>query len=344
MTRAACGRWRVPDGSRRDGVSERDTGLVIGRKGERAVLAGFLEGMAIHPSALIVEGEAGIGKTTIVRAAQTAARTNGLRVVAARPTSGEMELPYAGLVDLFELVSDDALASLAAVQRRALERALGRGAGESIDAHALARGVLGLLRGLAAGGDLLLVVDDVQWLDRPTVAALAFAIRRIDATPLRVLVAVRASNRAATDALGLAGWADVQRLVVGPLSATELGAVVRLHLGGQLARPRLEALHRAAGGNTLFALELAKQAGRSDAQTLSAALFARIESLNAPAREAVSCVAASLRPTTAMLQRAGIASDQLVSALAAGVLQVDGERLRFAHPLLAEAAYALLTA
>ena len=242
-------------------VSERSSPSVVGREDELAAVAAFLDAEPLGPAALVVEGDAGIGKTTIVRAALEHAQRAGLRVLIARPAAGETELPFAGLGDLLPGVGDDALGALAAPQREAIEVALGRSHG-AVNEYALSRGVLELLRAWAVGGDVLLVVDDAQWLDRPTTSALAFALRRLGSVPLRALIAVRRENGAAAAAeppLGVAEWEVLRRLIVGPMSVTELGAVLRHRLGEQLPRPRLEALHQSSGGNPMFALELARQ-------------------------------------------------------------------------------------
>jgi predicted ATPase len=231
---------------------------VVGREAELAAVAAFLDAGAVGPAALLVEGEAGIGKTTIVAAALDSAVRAGLRVLVARPAEGEAELPFAGLGDLLAGVGDDAVARLAAPQRQAIEVALGRSDGLASE-YALSRGLLELLRAAAAGGDLLLVVDDAQWLDRPTSSALSFALRRLDAVPLRVLIAVRRPDGAAVEPpLGVAEW-ELRRLIVGPLSVTELGGLLRERLGLQLPRPRVEAVRRSSGGNPMFALELARR-------------------------------------------------------------------------------------
>jgi DNA-binding CsgD family transcriptional regulator len=238
------------------------------------------------------------------------------------------------------------LAVLAEPQQAALEAALGRKAsGGAIDRYALSRGLLEVLRAEGARGDLLLVVDDAQWLDRPTAAALAFAIRRLSPVPVRMIAAVRTADSSPSPLpLGLSDWDSVERLSVGPLSATELGALIRQRLGRQLARPRLEALYRAALGNTMFALELAQPEhdGRPTGATLSAALVKRLGSLDAATRNALAFAAAALRPSPELLVKAGVSREQIESAIASGVLRVDNNRLSFAHPLLGAAAYELL--
>jgi hypothetical protein len=146
-----------------------------------------------------------------------------------------------------------------------------------------------------------IVLDDVQWLDRPTSAALTFALRRIGTTPLRVLVAERSEGPGAAPPFGLDEWDEVGTIVVGALPATALGVLIRQRLGVQLSRPRLEEVERTSGGNPLFALELVRAAATDSPGTLVQTLGRRIYALDAATRETVSAAAAALRPTADFL-------------------------------------------
>jgi DNA-binding CsgD family transcriptional regulator len=309
------------------------------------LLAAFLREDRGRPAALVLQGEAGIGKTTIVRAAIERARPSDLRVLAIRLSAGEAELPFAALADLIEEAGDEGLAALAPPQREAIEVALGRISG-TLNEHALARGLLGLVRGWSASGPLLLVIDDVQWLDRPTTSALSFALRRVGPIGIRVLVAVRSANGApiAELPLGLAAWEDVRQVAVGPLSVTVIGGLLRDVLGLQLSRPRVKLVHATSGGNPFFALELARQ-GRGDRDeraTLVGVLADRLRALEPDVQAAVSVAAAALRPSPDLLLAAGVNRAELRAAIEQGVLEQAGERLAFTHPLLRSVAYELL--
>jgi DNA-binding CsgD family transcriptional regulator len=318
---------------------------VIGREAELGVLAVFLRENRERPAALVLEGEAGIGKTTIVRAALERVQPSGLRVLAIRLSAGEAELPFAALADLIESAKDEGLAALAPPQREAIEVALGR-TGGTLNEHALARGLLDLLRGWSAAGPLLLVIDDVQWLDRPTASALAFALRRVGPVGLRVLVAVRSANGGPMRELplGLAAWEDVREVAVGPLSVTVLGGLLRDVLGLQLPRPRVELVHATSGGNPFFALELARQGGgdREERATLVGVLAARLRALEPGVQAAIFAAAAALRPTPGLLLAAGASRAELRAAIESGVLELAAERLAFTHPLFGSVAYELL--
>ncbi len=318
---------------------------VVGHEAELAELDLFLERAAPVPAALVIAGEAGIGKTTIVRSALARATSAGLRILQARPAEGEAELPYVGLADLLSPVGADVIARLARPQREALAAALAReGSSAAVDEHALSRGLLELFRVEAAAGDLLVLIDDVQWLDRPTARALGFALRRAGALQLRVIVAARSDPSAPMLPFGLEQWARVGAIALRGLSATELGALIRQRIGVQLPRPRLKELERASGRNPMFAIELARSAAGAVPQptTLALALQERIVTLDPATRDAVSVAASALRPSPALLLGAGVARIGLETALTTGILQLQGERLAFTHPLLASAAYETL--
>src|SRR5438128_3896342 len=97
---------------------------IVSREEELASLHAFIDGLQGGPAALVLEGDAGIGKSTLWLAGVEHARAHGLRVLASRPAEAERGLAYVGLGDLFEDVLDDVLAALSAPRRRALELAL----------------------------------------------------------------------------------------------------------------------------------------------------------------------------------------------------------------------------
>ena len=138
-------------------------------------------------AALTLEGEAGIGKSTLWLAAVDRARSRGLRLLSARPAEAEVSLAHAGLGDLFENVLGDVLGRLSAPRRRALEGVilLEDAPPDGVDPRALGIAVRDALQALAEQGPLVVAIDDLQWLDPASAAALAFALRRLDASPLR---------------------------------------------------------------------------------------------------------------------------------------------------------------
>src|SRR5262249_34824312 len=143
--------------------------------------------------ALVVEGEAGIGKTTLWEVGVDAARQRSYRVFVCRPVEAEGKLGYAGLCDLLEPALERTLPALSAPQRRALEVAflLSGAGGARAEPRAVGTGLLNVLRVLAAESAVLIAVDDLQWLDAPSARALAFAVRRLEREPVALLVSCR---------------------------------------------------------------------------------------------------------------------------------------------------------
>ena len=149
---------------------------ITGRESELRILGEFTAAAA-DGGALILKGAPGAGKTALWEAGRDAALARGTRVLSARPDSAETSMSYAGLADLLDGIGPEVLGGLPPPQRRGLEVALLRAdpAGEAATPRAVAFGVLNLLRQLAVGQPLLVAVDDLQWLDRPTADVLAFA-------------------------------------------------------------------------------------------------------------------------------------------------------------------------
>jgi DNA-binding CsgD family transcriptional regulator len=320
--------------------------LIVGREDELLRLRGLFE--PDGPTCVVIEGEAGIGKTTLWRTGVDEARGRW-NVLAARPAEAEASLPFSALGDLLEplLDADDG------PEREALEPALQRGASaEPASRLAVSRAAVALLRRAAARQPLLLAVDDVQWLDPPTAEVLEFALRRLAESPARILVA-RRSEGEATLPLGLDRAqlpGGVSHLRMGPLGPDGVGAILRDQLGLRLSRPRLLELHGASAGNPFHALEIGRallDAGSlDDAEPLpvpdrDSLLRRRLGALSEPARTATLLASAAVQPTATLVERAAGAVEGIAEAVQAEVLTVEGDRLRFAHPLLASAAYAV---
>jgi DNA-binding CsgD family transcriptional regulator len=314
---------------------------ILGRADELREVFALLDDDAPGARAVVLSGEAGIGKTTIWRAGVRHADELGLRALVAQPAESESGLPYAGLADLLATVPDDDLDRLPSRQRVALGAALTRTESRgAADPHTVARGAVELLAALAIDRPLVVAVDDVQWLDAPTSAALSFALRRLEASPVRVLLSLRTG--AGGSPLDVGSWErPPHRVEIGPLSPTELGALLRDALGEDVTRPRVEQLARMSGGNPMFALELARQP-ESDAgasSSLAHSLAARIGELEPAGQLAVTTAAAALQPSIDLLVAAGVDEPGIRAALEAGIFVRAGDALTFAHPLLASAAY-----
>jgi hypothetical protein len=275
---------------------------IVGREEELGFLHAFLDQEAGGALALVLEGEAGIGKSTLWLAGIEAARERGLRVLSSRPAEAERGLAHVVLSDLFEGVLDEVLPALSAPRRHALEVALllDEASEQPVDPRTLGVAVRTALEALAER-TVVLAIDDVQWLDPSSASALAFALRRIAADRVFLLLARRVVEGAQPSELERALEAEsVQRLPIGPLSVGALHRFLRDRLGRPFARQTLLRIHETSGGNPFFALELARALG-SDVdplqplpvpETLEELVGARLAGLPAPSREALELASA----------------------------------------------------
>ncbi|MGH3078745.1 MAG: ATP-binding protein [Gaiellaceae bacterium] len=329
---------------------------IFGRDDELASIADFTAGVSDGASALVLEGEAGMGKTTLWEAGVEGARGRGLLVLRARAAEGEVALSFSGLGDLLDPVLEDVLAPLPAAQRRALSRALLLGEDEAPtpDPHAVGVAVLNALRALAVDRGVVVAVDDVQWLDTASAAALGYAARRLRDELVGVLLARRTPLES-----GLVG--ELRRslepgrcseLEVGPLDPSALHHVVRGDLGVVLPRPLLVEVHDASGGNPFYALEIVRTLRRRGVsveagqplpvpESLHDLVHDRLLALPAESRDFLLAAAAHAHPRVPVVVAAsGVEPDAgLAPALEAGIVELDGSRIAFTHPLLAAGAY-----
>jgi DNA-binding CsgD family transcriptional regulator len=306
---------------------------VFAREDDLEALNAFVARVADGPGAFVLEGEPGIGKTTLWEAGVDAAGARGYVVLASRPAGGEVQLSYAALGDLLEEVLPETLEELPMPRRRALEIALllEDPRGRAPDQRGVGLALLGALRALAASRPVLLAIDDSQWLDAPTAAVLEFALRRLRREPVGVLVAGRdVSGVAFEQAL------PVERVRVGPLNEGAIHRIVRSHLGIALSRPELLRVYEASGGNPFYALELAPALGETGGA--HEALLSRVASLPDDVRELLLVTSLLSSPTVPRVRAVLPDADaRLEAAVDAGLLARHGDRIRFAHALLADA-------
>jgi DNA-binding CsgD family transcriptional regulator len=318
---------------------------LVGRDEELEAIARLLG--ATGWSALVFEGEAGIGKTTVWRSALEQARTDGHLVLEASSARAEQPLSFAGLADIFEPVLDAVALRLPDPQRRALEVALllSELEGEPVDARTIATAALGSLRLLASEQPVLLALDDLQWIDAATAEALGFALRRVRDEPVKLLVTLRLPGRA-PGALGpVIERAD--RFELAPLRVGALHRLIHRRLGLALRRPALIKLAEISGGNPFYALELARALTREGEMQATAGsveldtlLRERLQALPPPTRDALLTLSILGRPTRSLVTRL---HDPAALRPAFEVQMVEeraGGRLAFTHPLLGAAVYA----
>ncbi|MGH2931683.1 MAG: AAA family ATPase, partial [Gaiellaceae bacterium] len=326
---------------------------IVGRDEELRTISSFVQ--RTPPSgALLIEGDAGIGKTTLWRAGVEASRELSYCVLRASPAEKEETFSYSVVIDLLADVLDDVLPGLPRPQRRALEIALllRDSKGPPPERHTLGVALLGVLRILAASKPVLLAVDDLQWLDRSSAAMLGFAGRRLREERVALLLARRQSSRLDSERLELAIPEERRFAVrVGPLSMGALHRLLRDRLGSTLARPALRRVHEASGGNPFYALELVRALESSGGwtrpghplpvpETLEAILHERIDALPPGVRQVLAAAAALRRPTESMLGD----WPALEQAAEAGLIELTNDGVSFTHPLLASAAYGSITA
>jgi DNA-binding CsgD family transcriptional regulator len=317
---------------------------LLGRKSERDRLAALVGDVRLGRSrALVVRGEAGIGKTTLLVHLIEAAPD--MTVVRAAGVESEMELPYASLHQLCAALLDR-LERLPAPQRRALEIVFGLSSGPAPDRFLVGLGVLSLLSEAAEESPLLCVIDDAQWLDQASALTLAFVAGRLEAEPVGIVFAAREPG----EALAHLPELEVPGLVTGD-ARDLLSSAVRVRLD-EAVRDRIVA---ESHGNPLALLELphdltatqpARGYGSVGARDLPGRIeegyVRRLEALSADARSLLLVAAAEPLGDPLLLERA---AERLGLGLEAadgpGVqrLLAIGVRVTFRHPLVRSAVY-----
>jgi DNA-binding NarL/FixJ family response regulator len=328
--------------------------VLIGRDRERARIDELLDRAREGRSgALLVHGDPGIGKTALLDAARASAE--GLRVLAARGIETESEIPFAGLWDLLGPLLD-MRDRLPPAQAQALGQALALEASGTPARFAVPAAVLGLLSAAAEDGPVLCLVDDVQWLDQPSVEAIVFAARRLGSEGIAMVLAARtAQTDGGREVDTLA--AGLERLPLAPLAPGEATELLRRAHGDAVSGPVTADLVSAAAGNPLALVELPRalsaeqRAGREALPpvlpaglSLDGAFRRQLDDLPAGAAPALLCAAAAggsedVTQLAGALDRLGAEPGALDAAEAAGVVVLDGPRVRFRHPLLRAAAY-----
>ena len=271
---------------------------------------------------------------------------------AGRPPESETALSFSALGDLLDPVLDEASHPLAAGQRSALARALVLEVveGPAPDPRRRCR-TPQRARGFASTRDLLVAIDDVQWLDAATAAALAYAARRLRAEHVGLLLARRAGLQSSLfDELRRRRHRSLQRPRRRPARSSLHCTRSSRRISASLSSPLLAEVHQASGGNPFYALEIVRTLSRSG--------------VSVEAGKPCPCPTRSMALSTAVClpchQRVGTswrgcracASDHLdhrdgvwcgsspgsLPALEARIVEIEGDRFRFTHPLLAAGA------
>jgi DNA-binding CsgD family transcriptional regulator len=330
----------------------------IGREHELERIEAFLARIGQEPCALVLSGEAGIGKTVLWETGVEEAERRDLRVLAGRGSEAEASLSFAGLSDLLAPVFDDVSASLLPPRRRALEIALLRVEpdAEPPDPHAIGLAVLDALSTLARQGPVLVALDDVQWLDQASADVIQIALRRLREERVGLLATLRTGPELTTPLeLGRSyNEGRLEQLTIGPLSVGAVYGLLKERLGLELTRPELARVHEATAGNPFFALEVGRELVRTGTrptpgqalrvpESLRELLGDRLARLPAETADVLLQVAALARPTIGVVAAAhgepeGVRRG-LEAAVREGVVSLDDSNVRFTHPLLASLCY-----
>jgi DNA-binding CsgD family transcriptional regulator len=340
------------------GMSQPASTPVIGRDDELDALRAFLDAVEQGPTALLLSGEPGIGKTILWETGLAEARRKVERVLVHRSAEAEALLSFTGLSDLLEPILEQVSPSLPPLRRRALEVALllAEPGEEPVDPRAIGLALLDVLRALAARGPMLIALDDVQWLDAPSAAVLQIALRRLRDEPVGLLATVRTMPGVAASLELENAFAEerMKRLWLGPLSVGALHRLLEDRLGLELTRLELARVQESSAGNPYFAVELGRELVRTETRpvagqalrvpdSLQQLLGGRLGRLPPETAEALLLAAALARPTVEVVAAAHAGPDSTLEALDVavreGLIEIDGSRLRFAHPLLASICY-----
>lgn len=325
-----------------------ETQGLIARRDELAAVERFLDEHGLR--GLLLEGEAGIGKTRLWTAGVEASRAGGMTVLAARASGSEVHLSFTGLSDLLGRLPASAFASLPPPQQRALDAALLRTDAPSDEsaARAVGQALLGVLRSVAAESPTVVAIDDLQWLDPPSGRALSFALRRMTEERVALLATARmdAHEPPPLDLERTVPDGRLRRVRVGPLSERSIDELLRVRLGVNLSRAALVRLHERAGGNPFFALEIGRLLegerieGADDlplSRTLRELVHERLARLPMRTRRVLLAAAGLSVPRLGLLGRTAAAD--LRPAVEAGIVWLESDVVVFAHPLLAFVPY-----
>ncbi len=324
---------------------------LVGRAGESARIGRILETAHEQGGALVIRGEAGIGKSALLGWARCAASRHGLSVIRAAGVHSEVNLAFSGLHQILRSLlprADD----LPAVQRDAVNAAFGMSSGAEPELFLVALAALQLLSDAATHRPLALIVDDAQWLDRATSEVLAFVGRRVEPERIVQLAAIGDGNQSP---LLEAALPELRLERLAELSAREL-------LHDRFPRLAPSVRRRVIGeadGNPLALLELPAALGsaaRAGAELLPfrLPLTARVErtfatklnALPSPTRLLLLVAAADDAGGLSEVIRAAqtvrgmaVSVEDLVPATHAELIAVDGPTIRFRHSLVRSAAY-----
>jgi DNA-binding CsgD family transcriptional regulator len=325
------------------------SGVLLGRDREQSELYALVDGIEQRGGALVVRGDAGIGKSALLAAARERALRRGITVVSTTGTLSEAQLAFAGLHQLL-LPLLGRLDLLPDPQRRALETAFGMAEGEAPDLFLIGLAALGLVAERAAEAPLLFVVEDAHWLDRPSAEVLKFVARRVESDPVLLLFTIREGVSSPFDDAGL------PELRVSGLDRGASNALLDLGAASLTADVRRRILEEAEGNPLALielpvaAAELGAQAAASDPLPLTGrleqAFTSRLTTLGTGVQKLLLLAALDEVDLAELSQAAGrpVEQEDLTPAVDAGLGRLESGRFRFRHPLIRSAVQQAATA
>ncbi|MEZ0358723.1 AAA family ATPase [Mycobacterium sp. SA01] len=321
-------------------------GMARGSVEDQAV-AELLHRAQDGPAVLLVEGEAGIGKTTLLFDAAERAKSLGFAVLTAHGSPAELGYAYAAVADLLSGIDDSSLAALPPRQQLALERArCGQHVeGPETDERTTATAFGRALEDLSVREPVLLTLDDAQWLDPSSRRVLGLVGQRL-AGRTALLVTLRSNEGDPGDPTRATPFElpGASRVRMRPLDADGIHGVIAARLGRTLPRPVVTRIHRTSGGNPLFALELARAELNTATRTaglpngLAALVRDRLRRIGSEEQQVLLAAACAADPTVEVVSHAvDLPADAVLAAVgsaeALGVVALAGGRIRFSHPL-----------
>jgi DNA-binding CsgD family transcriptional regulator len=325
---------------------------IVGRAPEMAAIDWFLTAVLEGPAALVLEGEAGIGKTTLWEGCLVLASGRRFVVLRARAGPAESDLPLAGLTELLDPVVGGVLPSLTRPLASALSVALLRDEprGRPPDRRAISAAVASAISALARDKRATIVaIDDFQWLDPESADILRFAARRLGSQRVGVLVARRAGEpgQSPLDLESALPDTRVRRLWLRPFTVEALERVLRSRAEVSLPRPVVARIHEASGGNPFYALEIARMIASGQLQhqpgeplplpsSAQGLVRRRLEGLPGAVRGPLLAAALMARPTLAAVSAVTNCEPAawVDAAAEAGLIEAERGRVSFTHPLL----------
>ncbi|BEL02866.1 helix-turn-helix transcriptional regulator [Actinoplanes sichuanensis] len=319
---------------------------LFGRDGEVALLGRLLDQTAAERgSALVIRGEPGIGKTALLNWLARTAEKRGMRVLTAAGVESESRLPYAALHQLLYPLSA-AIGGLPPVHRAALRAAFGLEEGHP-DLYAVALAALDVLVDAAAEQPIVLVTDDLHWLDKASADVMAFVGRRVGND---AILAVGGTRTVALD--DPQRRADLPDLELGRLAAADAAALLDTH-APQLSPSVRERFLAEAAGNPLALVELPRSAPPIATagplplnSRLEAAFAARAGNLGVREGALLLTLAAdaALDVRRLLVTASEVAGEPVTlgdaqRAIDAALIEVSGPSVRFRHPLMRSAVY-----